>query len=191
MNTININEVLEELEVLSKSGTRVPGLRNRVMIDADRLTKVAEEMASAVPADVQEAQEILRQKDSIINQAQLEGRRVRESAEQESQGMLAMAQQKRESLIGDAEVVKAANLEAEEINQKALQEAQKVIQDGQRNAYRLVDDAEVNTSNRREGADQYARETLFELEEHLAGLLGQVRRGIDALGTEVEAKIPA
>ena len=40
------------------------------------------------------------------------------------------------------------------------------------------------SSVRRDGADQYARETLFDLEERLAGLLGQVRKGIDSLGIE-------
>ena len=41
--------------------------------------------------------------------------------------------------------------------------------------------------SRREGADHYAREVLFNLEEQLAEILGQVRKGIDALKLDVEA----
>ena len=44
---------------------------------------------------------------------------------------------------------------------------------------------------RREGADQYAKETLFDLEERLASQLGQVRRGIDTLGLEVDNRVPS
>jgi cell division septum initiation protein DivIVA len=161
------------------------------MVDLDRLTAVADELREAIPADIQEAREILRQKDSIVNQAQLEARRVKEGAEQEARGLQAATQQEHETLVDGTEVAKAAEAKAEEINQQALQEAQRIVQDGQRRAYRILDEAESTVTTRRGGADQYARETLFELEERLAGLLGQVRKGIDALGLEVEMKIPA
>ena len=57
-------------------------------------------------------------------------------------------------------------------------------------AYRIIDEAETLASSRREGADQYAREILFGLEERLADLLGQVRRGIDAINMEVTVRKP-
>ena len=62
-----------------------------------------------------------------------------------------------------------------------------ILQDAQRKAYRILDDAEGASVTRRDGADHYAREVLFNLEEQLADILGQVRRGIDALKLEVEA----
>ena len=84
--------------------------------------------------------------------------------------------------------IKEAGVKAEGIRADALEDAQQIMQDAQRRAYRLVDEAETVASTRREGADQYARETLFDLEERLAGQLGQVRKGIDALGFSVESK---
>ena len=70
-------------------------------------------------------------------------------------------------------------MKADKIHQEALQKAQEITQDAQRRAYKIVEDAEALSNNRREGANQYARETLFELEERLSTVLGQVRRGID------------
>ena len=138
------------------------------MVDADRLASVGKELRDSIPADIQEATEILKQKDSIVNQAHLEARRVKEAAQQEQA-----------SRINQTEIVKAAETKAEEVSQQGLQDAQ-------RKAYRIVDEAEADAAVRRDGADQYAKETLFDLEERLANLLGQVRKGIDILGLEVE-----
>ena len=143
-------------------------------------------MRSSIPASVQEAGEILKQKESIINQAQLEARRVKEAAEQECQAIVASAREEQRARVDETEIVKAAETKAGETNQQALQEAQQVVQDAQRRAYRMVDEAEAAAAARREGADQYARESLFNLEERLSEQVGQVRRGIDALGLEVE-----
>ena len=41
------------------------------------------------------------------------------------------------------------------------------------------------------GSNQYARETLFDLEERLSTVLGQVRRGIDTLGLKADTTIPS
>ena len=51
--------------------------------------------------------------------------------------------------------------------------------------------AQANTQaiNQKEGADQYAQETLFALEEHLSIHLSQVRKGIDVLNKEVPSSM--
>ena len=190
-DTIDIVQMIEELESIGSSATRVPGLRKRVMVDLDRLTKVTQDMESSIPSDILEAKEILTQKDSIVNQAQLEARRIKEAAEQEALTMTTAAQQEHQSRVDETEIVKAAEAKTEDINQQALQEAQQITQDAQRRGFRLHEEAEDAATTRREGADQYARETLFELEERLAELLSQVRRGLDVLGLEVEAKAEA
>jgi len=164
----------------------VPGMRKRVMIEQERLAKVAEELASSIPSDIQEAREIVKQRESIISQAQLEATRVREAAELESSSMTSASHEEHVARVSDTEVLKTAELKAEEVNQEALREGQEALQDAQRRSYRTLDEAEAVASTRREGANQYARETLFDLEERLASLLSQVRKGIDTLGLEVE-----
>ena len=169
----------------------MPGFRKRVMVDSDRLEAVSEELRTSIPADIQEAREILTQKEAIINQAHLEARRVKESAEQEAMAMTAEAREEQATKIDETEIVKEAHAQADEINQRALQEAQEINQDAQRQAFHVADEAETAAATRREGADQYARETLYDLEERLSGQLGEVRRGIDALGLGADTRVPA
>ena len=157
------------------------------MVDIDRLAGMAGELKNSIPSDIQEAREILKQKESILNQTNLEARRVKDAAEQEAISLRAAAEQEQQTRVDETEIVKGAEAKAEEVNQQSLQEGQQIVQDAQRRSYRIIDEAEAAAATRREGADQYARETLFGLEERLAGLLGQVRKGIDALGLEVES----
>jgi hypothetical protein len=181
MNSLNITE---ELQSLVKTGTRVPGLRSKILVDIDRLNALGEEFRASVPANIQEATEILNQKESIVNQAYLEAQRIKASAEQEAAGLKAEAQQEHVAKVDETEIVKTAEAKAEEIKDEAMAEAQRIDQDAQRRAYRILNDAESVVTSRREGADQYAREILFSLEEHLSQLLGQVRSGIDVLRLE-------
>ena len=158
------------------------------MIDQERIAKVKDGLAASLPSDILEAHEILKQKESIVSQAQLEAKRVKETAEHEARTLVTESQRKHNDLVGATEILKSATVKGEEVNQEAVQESQKIIQAAQRQAYRMLDEAEKAITTRREGANQYARETLFNLEERLASQLGQVREGIDALGFNLDTK---
>ena len=101
---IDIVQVIEEMESLASSATRVPGFRKRVMVDSDRLETIVSELRVSIPSDMQEAREILTQKDSVINQAHLEARRVKESAEHEALALTASAKEEQATRIDDAEL---------------------------------------------------------------------------------------
>ena len=184
---MDLLNIVEELQTLHDSGTKVPGFRGKVLLDRERLVALGEELRNSVPANVQEASEILSQKDSIINQAYLEAQRIRTSGEDEASAVTAAARQEHELKTGESEIVKTATAKADKINDEAMAEAQEVAQDAQRNAYRIVNEAETIARSRREGADNYAREILFSMEEQVSEILGQIRKGIDALRTETDA----
>ena len=186
---MNSRQIVEELQTLVDTGTRVPGFRRKVLIDVDRLDALGEELKTSIPVYIQEAEEVLKQKESILNQAALEAQRIKSSAEQEAHAVTNAADETHETKVGESEVVKASEERADGIKDEAMTEAQQIVQDAQRRAYRIVDEADAAANIRREGADQYAREILFSLEERLAEVLGQVRRGIDALNLEVEAQV--
>ena len=182
---MDFNQIIAELESLSVSGTRVPGFRSRkILVDVDRLTSLGQELRRSVPANIQEAEEILNQKDSIINQAYLEAQRIKSTAEEEISAIANAAQQEHMAKVDESEIVKAAETKADEIKDQTLTEAQEQIQDAQRRAFRVLSEAENAANARRDGADHYAREVLFSLEEQLSDMLGRVRRGLDALRPE-------
>jgi len=162
----------------------MPGLRKKLMVDGDRFIKAVQGLRDALPSDIMEAREMIKQKDSLLSGVQMEARRIRESAEEEAHDIKAVAHKERASQVDSTEVVRAAQAKADEIKQQALMEAKQITQEAQKQAYRMLDEAEATAAIRRQGADQYARETLFDLEERIAGLLSQIRRGIDSLGNE-------
>jgi F0F1-type ATP synthase membrane subunit b/b' len=169
---------------MAAMGTRMPGFRRKVMVEIDqleRLIDMAEQADRSVPANMQESDEILKQKDSIISQAYLEAQRIKGVAEQQASSLTKSAEVEFNSRVSENEVLKEAGDQAEQMREKARQEANQIIDDAQRRAQRFMGESDIAAAMRREGADQYAREVLFSLESHLADVLGQVRRGIDSL----------
>jgi vacuolar-type H+-ATPase subunit H len=183
---VDFDQALQELQQLYASSSRVPGFRKKVMVDADEFAAVLNNIRTVMPADVQEARQILLQKDSILNQAYLEAQRVKTSAEDEVTAHLQAAQEEHQTKVGESEVTKTATTKAQEKMDQAMNEAEDIVQDAQRRAYLIISESEDVAASRREGADQYAREVLFSLEEQLSEILGQIRRGIDTLRPEVD-----
>lgn len=181
-----IDYYLGELDELSRGPGKVLGMRNKVMVDADRIADIVSELRKTIPQDVLEADEVIKQRDSIINQAYLESKRLRDSAKQESSAITAAARTEHESMVSEAEVLRDAQEQAEKINDEAHRKAGEVLREARQEAVRIVGAAEATAKERREGADQYSREVLFSLEERLSQMLGQVRRGIDALGSDAD-----
>jgi cell division septum initiation protein DivIVA len=184
---MEIGHIADELKLLASTGTKVPGFRRKVMVDIDRLITLGDEMCKSVPADMQEASEVIKMKESIINQAYMEAKRIRGVAEEEATALSSAAQQEHASKVDDSEILRAAELKGQGIREEAAYEAQQILQDSQRKAYRMINESDSAAVSRRDGADHYAREVLFNLEEQMADVLGQVRRGIDALKLETES----
>ena len=185
---MDTSQMIAELQSLVDTGTRVPGFRRKVMVDIDRLMSLAADLSTSLPANIQEADEVLRLKETYINQASLEAQRIKGSAEQDAAALISAAQREHEAKVDETEIVKAAEVKAEEIKDSAMMEAQQIVHEAQRRAHRIISETESVANGRRDGANQYAREVLSSLEEQLAESLGQVRRGIDALRLEeVEA----
>lgn len=181
-------QIANELRALANNGTRVPLHRGKVMVEVESLMGLSEMVSRLqVSDDAQEASEVIRMKESIVNQAYLEAKRIRANAETEAEQLTAQASAEYESKVGDSAVLRKAEEKAQEMQEQAGYESQQILQDAQRKAYRLTSEAEAAAMARRDGADGYAREVLFNLEEQLADVLGQVRRGIDALNIETDA----
>ena len=184
---MDIGQISNELQMLAQNGTRVPGFRRKVMVETDRLLELASMLRGSLPADIQEASELLKQKEGLLNLASMEAERIKKAAQEEASALTSAAKEEHATKVDDSEVLKAAENRGEELKEEAVYESQQIVQDAQRRAYRTLQEAEASALNKRDGADNYAREVLFNLEEELADVLGQVRRGIDAIRIEVEA----
>ena len=181
---MDMDAIVGEMQAIVDDGTRVPGFKNRLMVDIDRLSALENMIQTSIPASIREAATIIAQKESIVNQAYLEAQRMKKTAEQEASGIAQAAQEEHQAKVDESTIVASSQAKAEQIQGGAMTEAQQILQDAQRKAYRLLSEAEASAQGRIEGADQYAREVLFGLEERMSETLSQVRRGIDSLKTE-------
>ncbi len=203
---MSIAELVEQLETEFVGGNRLPGT-SRKLVNMDDATRLIESLRTQLPEEIAEAQGIIRQKEGILKQAELEARRmrqyadeeattIRETAEEKSTAATEAASQQAIRMIEETEVFHAAERRAEEIVVTAEDKARAIIEVAEEEAGsriaeadakigREVGAAEAEVSSRREGADEYSRERLFALEQHLADMLGQVRKGIDVLDPDL------
>jgi len=160
---MKLSSLIEKLEELVSSGTGVPAT-GRVLIDRDKLTDLVNQIRSAVPEDIQEAQDLLQMRERLINQALLEARHIKSASEDEAK-----------SRVTESEITKEAKKRSEDI-----------IEEARRRAQRVLDETDTQVTTRRAGADKYTQETLLKLEEALSQILTTIRHGIEVTETEKE-----
>ncbi len=161
---MEILELVDKLESTLSSSARLP-MAGRAIVNLEQLLEMVDQLRSAIPDNMKEAQMILQKRDNILNQALMESRRVRAAGEEEASAKVA-----------ENQIVKDAQRKAEE-----------TLVEAQHRAQRLLGEADKQARARIKGSDQYAREVLQKLEQELDNLLGTVRTGIAALDREVEA----
>lgn len=182
----DMKNILNDLEASIKSANKVPGIGNKAMVDIKKLKSIYDALSQSIPEEILEASEVIKQKESIINQAYLEAKRTKEIAQQESASINDKARGDYDQKVSDSEVTRGAELKSEEIISEANEKATGIVKESQNEAEQIVDKAQTNATQRKDGADQYSKEVLFNIEERLSQVLGQVRRGIDALGDETQ-----
>jgi len=187
---MSMMDQVEKLEAMLTSG-RVPGT-SRTLVNVDRVSEVVVALKGELPGQVNDAEAVLRQKEGIIKQAELEARRlrayadeeattIRRLAEEQSNEQLENARRQAREMVEETSIVKASHQRAEEIEAEGRRKGERSIIEAQAKVNQIIANAEKEAEERRKGADAYAREVLFALEERIAEQLGQVRSGIDLL----------
>ena len=160
---MELSSLIEKLEELISSGTGVPAT-GRILIERDKLTELMNQIRVAVPADIQEAQDLLQMRENLMNQALLEARHIRSASENEAKAR-----------VSESEITKEAKAHSEGI-----------IEEAQRKAQRILDETDTEAASRRTGADQYAQAALLKLEEEISQILTTIRHGIEVMEVEKE-----
>jgi len=197
---MNSVEIIEQLKAILMGATRVPGLKNRGMVDLDFLMNLIDELQNHLPIEIQESNEILKQKESIVKSAMMEASRIKDKAQKEVDEMMLKANEEYKLKISYSEVIVEATKRAKELIEKTQNECNQLKFDAENDSKRITEDvrkkenqilksAEKSSIEKKDGADQYAREVLFNLEEKLSFQLNQIRLGIDSLSEVKEIKI--
>jgi hypothetical protein len=151
---MDILEHIDKLEAMTTQAKRMP-ITGRAMIDAERLVGLIDQMRLAVPRNVQEAQEVLERREQIINQTMLDARRIRAVAEADAR-----------ALVDESELVKLAKKRGDEI-----------VAEAQERGARLLQAVEIQVRKKQSGADQFAQDSLAQLEEQVLNVLNVIHAG--------------
>ena len=142
------------MEILIDNSKVMP-ITGSLMVDKSKLIELVDQLRLGIPQEVRAAEEVLSQKDQIMNNAMADARRAKAKAEDEFSKKLTQS----------------------ELQRKADQ----ILEDAQERAARILNLAEAEAESRRTEADAYALRSLRALEREVNSISGSVRKGIDML----------
>ena len=177
---MNIIEEIKNLETILKETKSLPGT-SKVMIDKSRSLDILKDVIENLPSELDEAGMVTRQKEAIIDQADKEAVRIRNYADEESSTMREIAKRDAAEILSDAEAKAEEMVLETAIVEQANKRSEEIINDAQQESSRVLDESEKIAIDRRDGADNYAKEVLYALEERISTILSQVRSGLDLL----------
>jgi hypothetical protein len=126
-----------------------------LMIDRQKIIELVDQLRLEIPQEMKAAEEVLSQKDQIMNSAVMEARRTKSKAEEEFRERLSQS----------------------EFHRKA----EETLREAEQRAAKVVEQAESQAQLRHTEADAYALSSLRALERELNSISGSVRKGIDML----------
>jgi vacuolar-type H+-ATPase subunit H len=111
---IEILHLLDKLEALVSSGTRLP-LTSRALVDEQEFVDILDEIRAAVPEEVRQAKRLSQDKEKVILQAQGEADKIIGAAREEAN-----------RLLQEDSLIRQAREQAEAYVQEAIQRADEV-----------------------------------------------------------------
>ena len=166
---MEILTLVDKLETALGSSARVPATK-KVVVDLGRMMEMVDQMRLAIPKDIQDAQDMLSQRETIINQSLLDARRIKASAADESR-----------IKVNESKIVTDAETKSDELLTDAKRRADALLQDAQRGAHDLTQKAQTFGNSQVRESNRYAQDVLARLETQLSSVLNSIRLGLDSL----------
>ena len=154
------------METLVETSKSVP-VSGNILLDKKKVMELVDQLRLTIPEEVRSAEDVLAQKDQILNIAQTDARRTKSMAEDELRERL-----------NSSEVVTQAEARAAE-----------TIRDAEERITRMLQQSEAEALSRRTEADAYALRSLRTMETELGKLMGSVRKGIEVLAIEASSNL--
>lgn len=155
-----VKEILDQIENLVVEAKRVP-IMNKIMIDDNDLIHLVDELRRELPLELQKAQQVMQDRQLIIERAQ-----------EEADEILKKAKRHAEDLVDSSEIVIAAQDKAKNILDMAGAQEKDIMERTMTNATQLRSDA-----------DAYANQVFDHLLSNLGSALdvvSQAKRDLNA-----------
>jgi vacuolar-type H+-ATPase subunit H len=160
---------LNRLEEMLLTSPKVP-LTGKAMVAEDALIEQMDFIRAALPSALATAQEIVRQRDRLLNEAK-----------QQAQQILTNAEQKAFQLSNELGIVDRAKEEAGQIRQQILAEAERERLRVRQEMDGIRQQVSAECQQIQRGADEYTDSVLQSIEDHLADIQAKIRRGREHL----------
>ena len=106
--SITVTELLEKIDDMIDQAFSVPLSRGKCLIDAEEVRQILDDIRSHLPSELNQAQEIVADRKTII-----------EDAKREQEDIIRRAEIRRDELVSQEEVVKEAQKKATELLESA------------------------------------------------------------------------
>ena len=148
-----VRDTLNQIENLVASASHLP-LTEKVIIEENDLIHLVEELRQDLPMELERAEEIMKERDNIIQVAQ-----------QEASNIVNQAKQTAERLIDENDLVIKAREKSQAVLHQAQQQEQEIIERTKQNARELQDNA-----------DRYANQVFDQLIAHVTNTFQGVQQ---------------
>ena len=148
-----VRDTLNQIEDLVASATHLP-ITEKIIINDNDLIHLVEELRQELPLELERADAIMRERDSIIMTAQ-----------QEANNIIKQAQQKATQLVDENDLV----IKAREKSNTVLREAQQREQE-------IIDRTKQNARELQDNADRYANQVFDQLIAHVTNTFQGVQQ---------------
>lgn len=156
-----VNDILEEIENLVVESRHV-AFTNKTMIDENDLVRLVEDLRNQLPMEISKAENIMQQKQDIIDAANEEAARVVEQAKAYANRLVEESQIVIEAQDRAREILQQAKAQEEEIRERSLQSSQQLRSDAQQYANQVFDHLIANVG----GALNVVQQAKEELNRH-------------------------
>ena len=161
--------ILDQLAALATTAPRVPW-SSRAVVDAEELAALVTELRERLPRDLEEAHQIVTERETILLEAEVSARDLLSEAEAEA-----------ERLVRQHSITRQAEDRANRLLADAERRAEQELARARQEAASLTEVAAAEAQAQRAAADDYSLDVLRRLETQLVGFVASVRKGIAAL----------
>ena len=152
------------METLVETSKSVP-VSGNILVDRKKIVELVDQLRLTIPEEIRSAEDVLSQKDQILNTAQNDARRTKSMAEDELR----------------------ERLNSNELVTHAEARAAETVRDAEERITRMLQQSEAEALSRKTEADAYALRSLRAMEVELGKLTGSVRKGIEVLAEQASS----
>lgn len=148
---MNVDEILDEMEELVETGTKVP-LSGKRMVDEDRIRDLIDEIRGNLPDEIRQAKGIVNDRAQILDDAKREAEAIITKAENRARALVSEQEIVKESQRRAAEIMANAQTQNRELSNSVAAYCENMLRSTEEQLARSANEAKTTRINLRQAA---------------------------------------